>query len=363
MLGHVVARVEGELLQVHERDAQRHRGLEPPFGPQVHRRVQRHHRRRRLRAGARVRRDRPRRRPLVRGEPARGAAARRAARHRRADAPHRQAPACGAISRTSSARWPKACARSARRNGGWSTPCEAAAVRADGEASVRVALAATERPAGGRDGRRAHAARRARSTTAATTTSTSTSRSTGARGAPPSRCRRRSRCRPKASIRSSPRARRGGRSRWRASSTTRSCCLRTNELDIGTWILKTRGDAAHVLAADATLAAPPGALVRARDDRHAAAHARAARRLVAHALRADRAGLVLRRHAVRARARRRSQLHARAADDEARGADDRAVRDELRRVSDGQRPVAPRGALLRRDASRWRARSRRSAGR
>jgi len=29
--------------------------------------------------------------------------------------------------------------------------------------------------------------------------------------------------------------------------------LRTNELDIGTWILKTTGDAAHVLAADATL--------------------------------------------------------------------------------------------------------------
>ena len=29
--------------------------------------------------------------------------------------------------------------------------------------------------------------------------------------------------------------------------------LRTNELDIGTWVLKTSGDAAHVLAADATL--------------------------------------------------------------------------------------------------------------
>ena len=29
--------------------------------------------------------------------------------------------------------------------------------------------------------------------------------------------------------------------------------LRTNELDLGTWILKTRGDASHVLAADATL--------------------------------------------------------------------------------------------------------------
>ena len=30
--------------------------------------------------------------------------------------------------------------------------------------------------------------------------------------------------------------------------------MRTNELDIGTWLLKTEGDAAAVLAADATLA-------------------------------------------------------------------------------------------------------------
>ena len=88
----VDARVEGELLQVHQRDAQRHRGLEPALGPQVHRRVQRHDRRRRLRAGARLRRDRAGRRPLLGGEPARSAAARRAAGHRRPHARHRQAP-------------------------------------------------------------------------------------------------------------------------------------------------------------------------------------------------------------------------------------------------------------------------------
>ena len=35
MLGAFVARVEGELLQVHQRDAQRPRGLEPPLGAQV----------------------------------------------------------------------------------------------------------------------------------------------------------------------------------------------------------------------------------------------------------------------------------------------------------------------------------------
>ena len=57
-------------------------------------------------------------------------------------------------------------------------------------------------------------------------------------------------------------------------------------------------------------AAAPVALVRARDDRHAAPHAGAPRCHVAHALRADRAGIVLRGHAPRARAGRRSQLHA-----------------------------------------------------
>ena len=35
MLGHVDARLEGEFLQVHQRDAQRHRGLEPPLRPEV----------------------------------------------------------------------------------------------------------------------------------------------------------------------------------------------------------------------------------------------------------------------------------------------------------------------------------------
>ena len=65
-----------------------------------------------------------------------------------------------------------------------------------------------------------------------------------------------------------------------------------------------------VLAVDATLLQLAQALVRPRDDRHAAPHVRAARRHVAHALRADRAGIVLCRHAARARAGRRSQLHA-----------------------------------------------------
>ena len=89
--GRVVACLEGQFLQVHQRDAQRHRGFEPQFRPQIPRRAQRHLRRRRLRARARLRRDRHGRRPLLDGEPAGSAAARRAARHRRPDAPGRQA--------------------------------------------------------------------------------------------------------------------------------------------------------------------------------------------------------------------------------------------------------------------------------
>ncbi len=72
--------------------------------PEVPRRAQRHLRRRRLRAGAGLRRDSAGRRWQLRGQPAGGAAARRASRHRRPDARRRQAPACGATSPISSAR-------------------------------------------------------------------------------------------------------------------------------------------------------------------------------------------------------------------------------------------------------------------
>ncbi len=49
---------ESQLLQIHQRNAQRHRGFERAFRAQIHRRGQRRLRRRRLRAGARLRRDR-----------------------------------------------------------------------------------------------------------------------------------------------------------------------------------------------------------------------------------------------------------------------------------------------------------------
>ena len=140
--------------------------------------------------------------------------------------------------------------------------------------------------------------------------------------------------------------------------------LRTNELDIGTWLLKTEGDAAAVLAGDATMLAHAGPLVRARDDRPAAPHLRAARRLVAHAVRADRAGLVLRRHArsssrspptaptcsrcpTTPRARRSSQLDAL----------------NFGALPDGQRPVAPGAPLLRRGGAAATRAARRASAR
>lgn len=90
--GPVLARLEGELLQVHQRNPQRHRGLQPQQRAEVHRRAQRRLRRRRLRAGAGLRRDPADRRSLVLGRVARSAAAGRAARYRGPDPRHRQAP-------------------------------------------------------------------------------------------------------------------------------------------------------------------------------------------------------------------------------------------------------------------------------
>ena len=150
--------LEGELLQVHQRDAERPRGLVAAQRAEVPRRRQRRLRRRRLRAGAGLRRDRPRRRPLVGGQPARGAAARRAAGHRRPDARHRQAPCAPRPGRhllhhqRRRAR-PEGEGLAARRR-----HRQAGGVRPHG-AGARARARPAERPPGRREGRRADAAR------------------------------------------------------------------------------------------------------------------------------------------------------------------------------------------------------------
>jgi hypothetical protein len=68
--------------------------------------------------------------------------------------------------------------------------------------------------------------------------------------------------------------------------------MRTNELDVGTWVFKTEGDARNLLAADATLMQHKEHWF-VRETLASAPHAGAYRRVVAFAVRADRAGLVL----------------------------------------------------------------------
>ena len=346
-------RLEGELLQVHQRDAQRHRGHVAALGPQVHRRGQRRLRRRRLRAGAGLRRDRAGRRPLVVGLAARGAAARRAARHRRPDPRHRQAQGAPRPGRHLLHQRRRRARPARGRVAAGRCDRQAGAVRA--AVQERAAQARRGRATGPPDaqGRRADAARARGRAPTRCATSTSTSQIDRARAPRRSPSRRRpARSRP-TSPASRPPAPPGGRSRWRASSTTPSCNLRTNELDIGTWLLKTEGDAAAVLAAtrrcwrtqDHWLVRETIGLLRRT--------LRAPRRLVAHAVRADRAGLVLRRHAGRARLRRRPRLHAGAA----RRRRERAPKLQLDEFNfgllpDGQRPVAPGAPLLRRSRRR-----------
>ena len=76
-------RLQDQLLQVHQRDAAGDGGRLPAQRHPVPGRAERLRRRRRLRAGPGLRRDRPGGRRIERGEPSRGAAPGRAARHRR----------------------------------------------------------------------------------------------------------------------------------------------------------------------------------------------------------------------------------------------------------------------------------------
>ena len=86
-------------------------------------------------------------------------------------------------------------------------------------------------------------------------------------------------------------------------------------------------------------------------------------RVLAHPVRVDRAGLLLRRHAARTGARRRPQLHAGAARRRGARAEDHAVGRQLRRLPDGQRPDPPACAASTTRPSRCAPRGTRSASR
>ena len=86
--------------------------------------------------------------------------------------------------------------------------------------------------------------------------------------------------------------------------------LRTNELELGTWVLRTQGDPARVLAYDQFLAGPPRRLAGRRDRALPQAHPQAARRDQPQPARPHRAGQLLRRVTAGARAGRGPLLHA-----------------------------------------------------
>jgi benzoyl-CoA-dihydrodiol lyase len=139
--------------------------------------------------------------------------------------------------------------------------------------------------------------------------------------------------------------------------------MRTNELDIGTWLIKTEGDAAAVLAMDATLLAHQGhwlvretiGLLRRTFSRLDVSQPQP--------VRADRAGLVLRRQLLElALACDRSYMLA-LPDDAGQGAEDHRRRRQLRPLPDGHRPEPPAAPLLRRAAGAGRRARQASASR
>ena len=153
MLGSSTARVQGELLQVHQRDAPLPRGRRAPSsGIRVARRAATAPRP----AAATSSRSRATRSSSSddgnsRGPPPRGAAARRAARHRRPHAPRRQAQGPPRPRRRVLARSPRASAASARRSGASSTASSRAAkfdgAVAEARRGARAAVAAKRRQA------------------------------------------------------------------------------------------------------------------------------------------------------------------------------------------------------------------------
>ena len=118
--------------------------------------------------------------------------------------------------------------------------------------------------------------------------------------------------------------------------------MRTNEPDIGVWLMKTEGEPEAVLAMDATLHALQRPLAGARNHRLSAPHIQPARRHLAQPVRARGRGLLLRWLASRNRAGLRPDLPSRRR--RRACAQDRAQRGELRRLPDGERPESPRSA-------------------
>ena len=308
------ARVEGELLQVHQRDAARDRGRERALRPQVPRGA------RTASAPAAATSSRSR---ATRSCSSTTATPRSACRRRRCSACC-PAPAAsrasstsarsGATSPTSSARSPKASRASARSSGGSSTRC----IR---RASSRSAVAKRARGAGGdvRSARRAGPGialgpldadghRRRRSRTRRCRSTIDRDKRVGDAD---------DRRRPTAPQPSTPdEILAAGDQFWplRAFRELDDALLRlrVNEPVIGTVVVQDRGRSpTRCSRSTRRCSRIADALARARDRPLHQAHAEAPGPHRAQLLRVHRAGQLLRRLAVRARARRRSLVHAR----------------------------------------------------
>ena len=292
-----------------------HRGRHRALGPGVDRRGQRHRRRRRLRAGAGLRRDPAGRRRLQRGVAARGAAARRAARHRRPDAAGRQAPGAARPRRLLLHHAPRACkGQRARRVGAGRRAGRRASSFAE-RCAERAEDAPPRRPARRtRPGIALHAARAHDRGRRDRATRTSTSTIDRARGAARHHGARPARPPPPATPTSSTPQ---GAAFWPLALARELddaiLHLRFNEPEIGTWVLRTAGRRRRRGRGRRRAARQHAdALAGARDPALLEAHAEAARRVSrARSDRAGRAGQLLRRHAARAGAGRRPLLHAR----------------------------------------------------
>ena len=130
MLGQSCHALEGELLQVHERDAQRDRGGRGRVAPDLALRGQRAVRGRRLRAGAGLRAHRDGRRRQHVGGPARGARCSPCCPARVASRASSTSATCAAIAPTCSARSRRASRAGARSSGGsWTRWCRARSSR------------------------------------------------------------------------------------------------------------------------------------------------------------------------------------------------------------------------------------------
>ena len=122
--------------------------------------------------------------------------------------------------------------------------------------------------------------------------------------------------------------------------------MRTNELEVGTWVFKTEGDARNSARHRRHADAAQGSLVRARDHRPLAPHAGTYRRIVAFAVRADRAGFVFCRHLRGTRVCLRPQLYGGTAEQRRRRTGDHAVGSQLRSLSDGHASITSCSPLL-----------------